>query len=186
MGILVTYGDPESSYFMHMMDEVIKTRPGYASSQRAVAAENARADGRLDGLRVGLANFGTLLRLQKVRELNPEKLNEGEERPLFVPSLWADNFALFTRDLRERWDKKEWTDKADGVFYQDCWAEFSTVVFNEEFNSFYESLRKDAVKRGIIDPTEEDRAWIEEEFEAFNAMVGPAKRLMDKLGGKKE
>lgn len=185
MGILVTYGDPDSSYFMHMMDEIIKVRPGYASNQKGIAIESARADGKLDGLRVGLANFATMLRLNKVRDLNPEKLNEGEERPLFVPSLWADDFALFTRDLRERWDNKEWDDKSDATFYEDAWVEFSKVAFDEEFNSFYEAVRKDAVKRGIIEPTEEDRAWIEEEFEAFNAMVGPVKSLMDKLGGPK-
>jgi hypothetical protein len=184
MGILVTYGDPNSSYFMRMMDEVIKVRPGFASTQKAMAIESARADGRLDGLRIGLANFATLLRLEKVRQLNPDKLNEGEERPLFVPSLWDSDFVKFTREIRERWD--EWDDKTDEVFYEDCWTIFSKVVWDEEFNSFYETLRKDAVKRGIIEPTEEDRAWIEEEFEAYNAMVGPAKHLMDKLGRKKE
>lgn len=174
MGTMTVTGATFISEFFENFHRMDKPLPGNTKTE--AARQEAAFNGMQTGLRYGLAYYANELRREKVRAL---RLSDGDRRN-WIPALLQSDFTAWLRSVRERWQAGEWKDAPDEAYMALMVEEFLSIVFDEEWNKYYDGLRKEAVMSGVIEPTADDLEWIAEEYKTYADMAKPYEKLLQK------
>lgn len=172
---------PAATFITEFFEDFHRMNKPLPGNTKTDAARNeASFNGLQQGLRHGLCYYANELRRQKVRALNLP--DEGGRN--WIPALAPNDFITWTRSVRERWEAGTWKEVTDAEYMALMTEEFLSITFDEDWHKYYDAVRKDAVKAGLVEPTEADAEWIAEEYKAYSEMVKPYDLLLQKLGKK--
>lgn len=180
MGTITTV---DTNFLSEFISDYLRNhKPLPGGTQKEAARQAALWTGFRDGMAHGLAYYANELRREKVRSLSVEQLPE-EIKAHWVPMIDSYEVSRWLQDIDNRWDKDEWKEVSDEAFYAQINAEFLSFVFNEEWQGYYQRVRKDSIMAGLIDPDESDREWIEQELKAYSDILAPVQKLKERLDG---
>lgn len=152
-------------------------RPGNTAkeSERNLAVHTAE----LNSIAQGIAYLGTAQRVEKLAPLM-EQVNESRK---YAPMLEQYTVRQWLTTVRQRWDNKVWKDTPDEEWLLVMQHEFDDLVFDDHVTSVIRGYRKDLILAGLIEPTEDDKHWLQQEFDNLNAVVSPYMAALEKLKG---
>lgn len=174
---MALHTSPDFSVFGQLMVDFIKEnkpRPGNTSkeSERNLAVHRCVIEdiGRhlsYVGTQERCAILGPLFAL-----IQPERQ--------WVPMLEGHEVDAWLRDVRKRWDDKEFVSVSDEDWLTAMRAEFDSIVQGDGFSKLVQGYRKDGILAGVLDPTPDDIEWLQKDYEIFSATAKPYEFALQK------
>lgn len=180
MSAIYTY-TLDQDFFTLILSDYLREVAGpiMGANQKQTAIKEAEREAIKKMAGISLAAYANDLRIKQYESLN---LDQSEGNRWWIPGTSTYEASQWLRKLELDWKEGVWDTKTDDEFMRDARTSFHlSVVYTDDYLKAYNEVRKSAVKAGWIEPTESDREWIEEEYQAYKSLADPLLDLRDKL-----
>lgn len=176
------YTDTDGDQFTDIVSEWFQQRAPRSAlwsggTQKAHQLAEAEAVGFRHGASIGLAALGNQMRRDKFTPLPRRE----DDKPLLVPMFVAGDFVSFLRDYAADWESGVYSDMEDEEMWRILHAKFLDIVFDENFVDYYQATRRQAIMEDLMEASEEDAEWIDEEIQKQRSKLSPLEAALNKL-----
>lgn len=163
----------------HLIDFIKKDRARPGSTNKEAERNVAVYVAEIEMITQSIAYLGTAERITALAPLM-EQVNEDRR---WVPMLDTYEVRNWLRSVRERWDNGDFKSVPDDEWLVQMRTEFKALVFSEGVTTTIQYYRKSLVLAGKMEPTVEDKAWLEDEYQNLALVADPYKAALAKLKG---
>lgn len=176
-----------SNSFLENMTTLVIRRQNpvvLGSTKKATEIAEAAQRGWMDGVVEGLTEYGNTKRIELFMPYKDFMGTQAGNFSQYVPGVYKSDVHAWLRGILATWNNGDWKDKTDDQWFEYVEKTFiSEVVKTDDVQKMLDRLHKDGVKAGLIEPTAEDAAWIEEELNTYKAVSNPLEGLLAKVKG---